>query len=174
MDATLATMKEALNQGANLWNGGEFYGTPELNSMTVIRAYFEKYPEDADKVYLSMKGGINITTFKPDGSPEGTRRSLDNILAQLGGVKKIDAFEFARRDPTVPLETSFRVLKEEYIDTGKVGSISLSEVSAATIHEAVKLTKVSFVEVELSLWARHVLDDGVAAACAQYGIPILA
>lgn len=37
------------------------------------------------------------------------------------------------------------------IDTGKIGGISLSEVRAETIHEAVKHIKIVAVEVELSL-----------------------
>ncbi len=66
------------------------------------------------------------------------------------------------------------MLQKEYIDTGKLGGISLSEVAAAAIHEAVKVAKIVAVEVELSLWATEVLDNGVAAACAQYDIPLIA
>ena len=51
----------------------------------------------------------------------------------------------------MPLEVIFEVIDKEYIQTGKVGGISLSEVRAETIHEAVKHTKVLAVEVELSL-----------------------
>lgn len=51
-------MRAALAQGCNFWNGGEFYGTPELNSLTLLKNYFTKYPEDADKVVLSIKGAF--------------------------------------------------------------------------------------------------------------------
>ena len=167
-------MRAALKTGSNFWNGGEFYGPPHYNSLVLLERYFEQYPEDADKVVLSIKGGVNLEKLIPDGSPEGARRSLDNCLAQLGGRKKLDYFEWARRDPKVPLAETFAVVQREYIDTGKLGGISLSEVSAATIHEAAKVTKVAFVEVELSLWSTHVLTNGVAEACAQYGIPLVA
>lgn len=49
-------MKTALAQGCNLWNGGEFYGPPEHNSLTLLNTYFTKYPEDADKIVLTIKG----------------------------------------------------------------------------------------------------------------------
>jgi pyridoxine 4-dehydrogenase len=49
------------------------------------------------------------------------------------------------------MEVTFGVLQKEYIDTGKLGGISLSEVRAETIHEAVKHAKIVAVEVELSL-----------------------
>ncbi|KAJ8128168.1 hypothetical protein O1611_g5468 [Lasiodiplodia mahajangana] len=173
-EQAFSAMREAIQQGMIFWNGGEFYGTPEHNSMTLLDKYFQKYPEDADKVVLSMKGGMDLKTSAPDGSPEGTRRSIDNIIRQLNGKKKIDIFEFARRDQNADMKLSFETIQKEYINTGKVGGISLSEVRAETIHEAVKHAKIVACEVELSLFSTDVLHNGVAAACKQYGIPIVA
>lgn len=156
----------------NCWNGGEFYGPPEYNSLVLLERYLEKYPEDADKIAINIKGGGLGRAV--DGSPENTRRSLDNCIAQLKGRKKIEMFEFGRRDPKVPLEVSFGVIDKEYVQTGKLGGIALTEVSAETIHEAVKVTKVLAVESELSLFSTDVLHNGVAAACAEYNIPLIA
>jgi len=167
-------MREALQSGCNFWNGGEFYGPPEYNSPVLLERYFEKYPEDAEKVILSIKGAVSATGTGPDGSPENIRRSMDTVLKQLNGRKKLDIFECARRDPNTPLEVTFGILQNEYIKTGKLGGISLSEVSASTIHEAVKVAKIVAVEVELSLWATEVLENGVAAACHKHGIPLVA
>ncbi|KAK3695470.1 NADP-dependent oxidoreductase domain-containing protein [Podospora appendiculata] len=172
-DQAFEAMRAALKNGLTFWNGGDFYGPPEYNSLVLLERYFAKYPEDADKVVLSIKGGYDTTQGKVDSSPEGIRRSVDTTLKQLKGRKKLDIFECARRDPNVPLEVTFGVL-QEYIDKGLLGGISLSEVSAATIHEAVKITKIVAVEVELSLFATQVLNNGVAAACAQYNIPLVA
>ncbi|OTB16003.1 hypothetical protein K445DRAFT_317634 [Daldinia sp. EC12] len=175
-ERAFATLKAALANGMNFWNGGEFYGPPENNSLVLLERYFAKYPEDADKVVLSIKGGVEISvhSHEPDGSPEGTRRSIDNCLRQLKGRKKIDIFEFGRRDPRVPMSVTFGVIENEYVKTGKIGGISLSEVRAETIHEAVKITKIVGVEVELSLFSREILENGVADACAQYDIPLIA
>ena len=168
-------MRTSLKNGNNLWNGGEFYGTPEYNTMTLLKAYFTKYPEDADKVTIVIKGGMKLDgTHQVDGSPEGIRRSLDNIISQLGGVKKLDIFACSRRDASVPLETTLAVIQKEYIDTGKLGGVSLSEVRAETIHEAAKYAKIQAVEVELSMFSPDILKNGVAAACAQHNIPFLA
>ncbi|KAF4821773.1 Pyridoxal reductase [Colletotrichum tropicale] len=167
-------MRAALQNGNNFWNAGEFYGKPEYNSMTLLERYFAKYPEDADKVVVSWKGGVNVQNLHPDGSPEGIRRSLDNIITQLKGRKKIDIFECARRDANTPLEVTFGIIQKEYIDTGKVGGLCLSEVSAATIQEAVKHAKIVGVEVELSLFSTDVLSNGIAAACAEHKIPLIA
>ncbi|KAL6403448.1 hypothetical protein AUP68_12795 [Ilyonectria robusta] len=174
LDQALEAMHTALEKGCTVWNAGEFYGTPEYNSMTVLKHYFTKYPEDADKVTLFIKGGVVPGQFSLDGSPEGVRRSLDNIIAQLGGTKKIDGFAYARRDPSVSLEVTLGVIQKEYIDTGKIGGVYVSECSAETIHEASKHAKIIAAEVELSMFSPDILNNGVAAACAQYDIPILA
>ncbi|KAH8901478.1 voltage-gated shaker-like K+ channel, subunit [Thozetella sp. PMI_491] len=173
-EQAFATMRAALENGDNFWIGGELYGTPEYNSLTLLERYFEKYPEDADKVVLSIKGGNHPDTHVADGSPENTRRTLDDCIAQLKGRKKIDIFEFARRDQNVPMEVTFSVIDKEYVQTGKIGGIMLSEVRVETIHEAVKHTKVLGVEAELSLICPDVLENGIAAACAKHGIPLIA
>ncbi|KAL4930414.1 aldo/keto reductase family protein [Aspergillus undulatus] len=172
-DQAFETLRAALKNGCNLWNGGEIYGPPSYNSLVLLERYLEKYPEDADKFILNIKGGINHETHRPDGSAEGTRRTLDDSISQLKGRKKIDQFEFARRDQNVSMAETFGVMNE-YVEAGKIGGVALSEVRAETIHEAVKHTKVVAVEVELSMFTLDALENGVAAACAQYNIPLVA
>ena len=170
-------MKTALKHGMNCWNGGEFYGPPEYNSLVLLERYFEKYPEDADRVILSIKGavaGVSTGQPTPDNSPEGIRRSVDFCLGILQGVKKIDVFEPGRRDASVPVETMIKALKE-LVDEGKIGAIGLTEVGAETIREAAKYAPIDGgIEVEFSAWFTDILDNGVAKACAELNIPIIA
>ncbi|KAG6294633.1 hypothetical protein E4U45_006313 [Claviceps purpurea] len=173
-DQAIEAMKAAVESGLTLWNGGEFYGTPECNSMTLVKAYFARYPDDADKVTLVIKGGLHLDSLKPDSSPEGTRRSLDNILLGLDGVKKLDGYAPARRDPSTPLADTFGVIQKEYIDTGKLGAVYLSECSADTIHEAAKHATIGAAELELSMFSPDIFHNGIAKACAEHHIPILA
>lgn len=165
-------MKAALNTGANFWNGGEFYGPPTSNSLQLLNRYFTKYPEDAEKVLLNIKGGIT-PELRPDGSEEGVRRSVDNCLKLLGGKKTLDIFECARVDPNTPIETTIAALAA-LVREGKIKGISLSEVRAETIRRAHKVHTICAVEVEFSLWSTEILSNGVAATCAELGIPIVA
>ena len=139
-----------------------------------MERYFAKYPEDASKVVLSIKGSCGPDAHTPSGKPEEVRRSMNVCLDALKGRKKIDIFEAARRDPNTPLEITFGVLQKEYIDKGLLGGIALSEVNVDTIHEAVKHAKIVAVEVELNLWETSVLTNGVADACVKYNIPLVA
>ncbi|THV46596.1 hypothetical protein BGAL_0373g00020 [Botrytis galanthina] len=174
LEESLKTLKAALDRGCNFWNGGQFYGTPEYNSLTICAAYFEKYPEDADKVVLSIKGGINLEKFVPDGSPEGVRKSVDTCLALLKGKKEIDIFECARVDKNTPIEVTMKVLEEEYVKTGKIGGISLSECSAETVRRAAKVTKIVACEVEVALNTLDIFQNGVAEACREHDILVVA
>ena len=167
-------MKAALNSGANFWNGGELYGKPHANSLHLLNRYFTKYPEDADKVVISIKGSISTTKMMaPDNSEKNIRRSIDECLKVLDGKKFLDLFEPARQDPNVPLEVTMKAMAQ-YIKEGKLGGISLSEVTEDQIRNAQKLHKVSAVEVEMSLHTPDILHNGVAKTCAELDIPIAA
>ncbi|KAJ5893944.1 hypothetical protein N7495_005635 [Penicillium taxi] len=172
-EVCLETLNKALELGANFWNGGELYGTPENNSLHLMNKYFTKYPENADKVVLSIKGGLKPGQLIPDGSEENIRRSVDECLRVLDGKKKLDIFECARQDSNFPVELTVKVLAE-YVKDGKLGGISLSEVDAETIRRAVKVHPIAAVEVEMSLWSTEILDNGIAATCAELNIPIIA
>ena len=171
-EQAFAAMKEALAQGATFWNGGEIYGSAARNSLHLLREYFDKYPEDEKKVVISIKGGCNPDTVVPNGSEENTRRSIQECIDRLGS-KKLDLWEAARVDPKTPIEITMRMAKE-FIDAGKLGGISLSECSADSIRRASKVVKISAVEIEFSLWSTEIYDNGVAAACKELDIPIVA
>jgi pyridoxine 4-dehydrogenase len=77
-------------------------------------------------------------------------------------------------DKNTPIEVTLKVLDEEYVKTGKIGGIALSEISAATIERAAKVTTIVAAEVELSLWATDIFSNGVAHACERHNIPVVA
>lgn len=174
-DDAIEVMKQTLEYKANFWNGGNFYGTREYNSLHILKAYFEKYPEDKGKVVISIKGGTNPATHNPDASPDNIKKEIDYCLEMLGDTK-LDIFEAARVDPKVPIEETVKAI-QEYVDAGKVGGVALSEVSAESIRRAAKAiapAKIAAVEVELSLFSTDIFTNGIAQACADLEIPIVA
>ncbi|TVY50657.1 Pyridoxal reductase [Lachnellula cervina] len=157
-DIAFPVFKAALSHGANIWSGADYYGTPEANTLHLLNRYFTAYPADADKVILTIKGGV-VNAATMDCSPEGMRRSVDNCNRILDGKKKIDFFVGGLA---------------ELVREGKIGGILLSESSAATIKRANKIHHISFVEAELSLWATDILHNGVAETCKELDIVVLA
>jgi pyridoxine 4-dehydrogenase len=152
LDDSIAVMQSALQKGANFWNGGTFYGSPTYNSSQLLNAYFAKYPEGADKVVISIKGGFNLSKYAPDSSPAFLRNEVEKFLESAEGKYKIDIFEAARVDPKVPIEETVKGLAE-LVKEGKIGGIGLSECSEETIRRAAKVAKIESVEVEFSLFS---------------------
>jgi pyridoxine 4-dehydrogenase len=166
-------MKTALECGANVWNGADFYGTPQANSLHLLNRYFAKYPEDADKVVLCIKTGvINMATFHIDCSPEAMRKFVVNANKILDGKKSIDIFGCCRVDPKIPIESTVEALGK-LVEEGKIGGIQLSEVRAETIRRAAKVYKIDMVEAEVSLWATEIFSNSVAETCAELGIIVV-
>jgi pyridoxine 4-dehydrogenase len=100
-DEAFQAMKTAIDAGATFWNSGVYYGFGEHGeplNLELIARFFTKYPELADKVFLSVKGGFNTKTYSSDGSPEFLRSDIDGILKALNGKKKLDLFEMGRVD----------------------------------------------------------------------------
>lgn len=182
-------LKTALENGANFWDGvreasnllanrciqttrakkctqGTHYGTSEANSLHLVRAYFEQYPEDADKVVLSIKGAFTLKDG-PDNSPEGIRASVEEAIKVLPpSIKAIDIFQPSRVDPKVPIETSVQALAE-LVKEGKIRSVGLSEVSANTIRRAHAVHPISAVEIELSLFTTDPLHNRIVDTCHE-------
>ncbi|KAL3425905.1 pyridoxal reductase [Phlyctema vagabunda] len=173
-EETFKVLKAALACGANIWNGADFYGTPESNSLHLANRYFTKYPEDADKVVLCIKTGVvDMKTFKLDCSPQFMRQKADELNKILDGKKTLDIFGPARVDPDVPIERTMEGLAE-LLKEKKIGGIQLTEVRAETIRRASNIAKVDMVEAEVSLWATEVFSNGVAETCGELGILISA
>lgn len=168
-----AAMDAAFASGANYWNGGEFYGTPERNTLHLLNEYFTQNPDKASQVLLCIKGARVPGTLDFDGSEASVRRSVDECVRVLDGKKQLDIFECARVDPRTPIEDTIRVLAA-LVKEGKIRGIGLSEVQADTIQRAAHVHAISQVEVELSLWSTDILRNGVAKTCAELGIPIIA
>jgi pyridoxine 4-dehydrogenase len=48
---------------------GEFYGfTPRTANLELVSRFFEKYPDYADRAFLSVKGGVKADSLVPDSS----------------------------------------------------------------------------------------------------------
>ncbi|KAK4056203.1 hypothetical protein OIO90_002644 [Microbotryomycetes sp. JL221] len=169
---------DSIEQGSNMINAGEFYGVPPHQSanLELMSRFFAKHPEYADQVFLSVKGGIDLSKFAPDSSEQGLRKSITNInnlLTSQGGKKKMDLFECARVDKTIPIEETMATLIK-LRDEGHFKYIGLSEVSAQTIRRAAAIAPIAAVEVEYSLAALDIESNGVLDACKELNIPIVA
>ncbi|RPD59578.1 aldo/keto reductase [Lentinus tigrinus ALCF2SS1-6] len=150
---------DALPSGVKMFlNSAEFYG-PNFGTgnLELLSRFYEKYPEYADKTFLSVKGGARPNTMFPDSSPENLRRSIETISAALRGTKKVDLFETARVARNVPLEDALKTLVE-LKNEGKFDHIH----------------PIAAVEIEVSLWAYEDETKKVIETARELGIPVIA
>ncbi|KAJ7282315.1 aldo/keto reductase [Mycena rebaudengoi] len=167
IDALPAGVKACLNSS-------EFYamdfGTLNLE---LLSRFYAKYPEYADRTFLSVKGALNTKVLAPDSSPEKLRESVENIQRALGSIKKMDLFEPARVDPKYPIEDTMRILSG-MVKEGKFAHIGLSECNADTLRRAHAIHPVTAVEIEISLFSYEEKTKRVLATSAELGISVLA
>ncbi|KAF7325048.1 Aldo-ket-red domain-containing protein [Mycena kentingensis (nom. inval.)] len=166
---------DALPAGTKMFvNAGEFYaqdmGTANLE---MLARFFAKYPEYAERVFLSVKGGFNPKIFGPDSSPDSLRASVDNITRVLGPHKKMDLYEPARVDHRFPIEDTMRVLAG-FVADGTVAHIGLSECSAATLRRAHAVHPVAAVEIEISPFSYEDEAKRVIEAAQELGVVVVA
>ncbi len=120
-------------------SSAEFYGQGfSTGNLELVARFFDKYPDYADRTFLSVKGGMLPGKIVSDGSRENLRRSVDTILKALRGTKRLDLFQPARCDSNYEIEQYAESLNE-MVKEGKFDHIGLSEVSAETVRRAHKV-----------------------------------
>ncbi|EIN07473.1 aldo/keto reductase [Punctularia strigosozonata HHB-11173 SS5] len=166
---------DQLPSGAKMFiNAGEFYAQ-DLGpaNLELLARFYAKYPEYAEKTFLSVKGGATPGTLQMDGSPENLKRSVDFILEKLGPHKRLDLFECARVVQDPPIEEVMKTLLG-FVKEGKFDHIGISECGAATLRRANAVAPIVAAEIEVSPWAYEEETKKVIATAKELGIAIIA
>lgn len=106
-----------------------------------------------------------------DGRPETIRATCEAALKRLQ-TDVIDLYYLHRWDKQVPIEDSVGALST-LVAAGKIRTIGLSEVSAATLRRAHAVHPVTAVQTEYSLWTRNP-EIAVLDACRELGVAFVA
>ncbi len=106
-----------------------------------------------------------------DGSPAKIRAQCEASLKRLN-TDVIDLYYLHRWDKRVPIEESVGALND-LKRAGKIQTIGLSEVGAATLHKACREAPIAALQTEYSLWTRNP-EIAVLAACRELGVTFVA
>ena len=106
-----------------------------------------------------------------DGRPATLRQTCEDSLRRLQ-TDVIDLYYLHRWDKKVPIEDSVGALVD-LVRAGKIRSIGLSEVSAATLRKAHAVHPIAAVQTEYSLWTRNP-EIAVLDACRELGAAFVA
>jgi len=126
-----------------------------------------------DEFFLATKMGIVVEGPNRgiDCSPEAIRRNIDGSLGRLQ-TDRVDLYYMHRFDPKVPIAEMMGAMAE-LVAEGKIGSVGVSEWSAAHIREAHAVHPIAAVQTEYSLWSRNP-EIAVLDTCRELGITFVA
>jgi aryl-alcohol dehydrogenase-like predicted oxidoreductase len=162
----------ALDAGVTLFDTAALYGFGA--NETLVGKVLSRH---RSRFTLASKGGMAGVQFEDgikrviDGRPETIRKNCEDSLKRLQ-TDVIDLYYLHRWDKKVPIEDSVGAMAG-LVREGKVRSIGLSEVSAATLRKAHSVHPIAAVQTEYSLWTRNP-EIAVLEACRELGAAFVA
>jgi aryl-alcohol dehydrogenase-like predicted oxidoreductase len=163
----LAVLRRAVELGVNFIDTADSYG-PNVSEELIAEAL---YPY-ADDLVIATKGGFERPAphvWVENGRPEHLRRALDGSLQRLR-LERIDLWQLHRIDEKVPRAEQFDVLAE-FVRSGKVRHVGLSEVSVQDIEEARGYVPIVSVQNRYNIYDRD--WDDVVDYCEREGIAFI-
>ena len=163
----------ALDAGVTHFDTAALYGFGA--SETLVGKYLAKHRARftlASK--CGMQGVPNADGVKVrviDGRPDTIKATCEDALRRLQ-TDVIDLYYLHRWDKQVPIEESVGALGD-LVRAGKIRSIGLSEVSAATLRKAHAEPPIAALQTEYSLWTRNP-EIAVLQACRELGVGFVA
>lgn len=171
--------------GVNFWDTANIYVFPKFSRIFMLQSPIvcqEEIISNAIKdcgrenIVISTKTGIDLNFFPklgivPNGDPKFIRQQCEASLKRLG-VDCIDLFYLHRIDDKVPIEVTMTEMKK-LKDEGKIKYIGLSECSASTLRRAHKISPITCVQMEYSLWCRGI-EKEVLPTCKELGVGLVA
>lgn len=165
---SLATMERALDLGINFFDTADVYGSG--HNETLIARVLKNRRQD---VIIATKFGFvgdENGAVHVCGRPEYAAAACEKSLQRLG-ADVIDLYYLHRRDPQVPIEETVGAMAD-LVAAGKVRTIGLSEVSAATLRRAHAVHPVTALQSEYSLWHRDV-EQTILPACRELKVSLV-
>jgi aryl-alcohol dehydrogenase-like predicted oxidoreductase len=163
----------ALDAGVTLFDTAALYGFGANETLVgrVMKPHRRKFTLASKGGMGGVTGDDGVTRRVIDGRPESIMRNCEESLKRLQ-TDVIDLYYLHRWDKKVPIEESVGAMGR-LVEQGKVRTIGLSEVSAATIRKAHREHPLTAVQTEYSLWTRNP-EIAVLEACRELGIAFVA
>lgn len=166
---SIATIQQALDEGINFLNTGDFYGAGH-NELLVGRAIKGR----RNDAFISVKfGGMvhNGQFIGLDLRPAAIKNFINYSLVRLG-IDTIDLYQPCRLNNEVPVEDVIGAVAD-LIKEGKVRYLGVSEITAEQLRKAHSLYPVSALEIGYSLADRQIEKDLLPTA-KELGIGVVA
>jgi aryl-alcohol dehydrogenase-like predicted oxidoreductase len=160
-------LKDALDAGHTFFDTAMVYGFGHNESL-VGRVLGKHRPG----ITIASKCGMMVGEERRiDSSPANLRANCESSLKRLN-TDVIDLYYLHRWDKRTPIEEVVGAMAD-LVAAGKVRTIGLSEVSAATLRQAHAVHPITALQNEYSPWTRNP-ELGVLEACRELGVTLVA
>ena len=157
----------ALDAGYTFFDTAAVYGVGHNETLVG-----EVLKHRRNEFVLASKCGLtNGDQRELNGRPEVLKATCEGSLRRLQ-TDVIDLYYLHRWDKRVPIEESVGALAE-LVAEGKIKTIGLSEVSAATLRRAHAVHPITALQTEYSPWTRNP-EIAVLDACRELGVTFVA
>ncbi|MBT9471883.1 MAG: aldo/keto reductase [Pseudomonadota bacterium] len=157
----------ALDAGYTFFDTAAVYGVGHNETLVG-----EVLKHRRNEFVLASKCGLtNGDQRELNGSPAVLKATCEGSLKRLQ-TDVIDLYYLHRWDKRVPIEDSVGALSE-LVAEGKIKTIGLSEVSAATLRRAHAVHPITALQTEYSPWTRNP-EIAVLEACHELGVTFVA
>jgi aryl-alcohol dehydrogenase-like predicted oxidoreductase len=163
---SINTLHKAIDLGVNFFDTADMYASG-ANEKLVGKAFKGRWNEVVLATKFAVMRGPNGEWLGLNGQPEYIKKACEQSLLNLG-TEAIDLYFMHRQDPKVEIEVIVGAMAE-LVKEGKVKSIGLSEVDAATIRRAHKVHPITALQTEYSLWSREP-EQELFEVCKELGI----
>jgi aryl-alcohol dehydrogenase-like predicted oxidoreductase len=163
---SINTLHKAIDLGVNFFDTADMYASG-ANEKLVGKAFKGRWNEIVLATKFAVMRGPNGEWLGLNGQPEYIKKACEQSLLNLG-TEAIDLYFMHRQDPKVEIEVIVGAMAE-LVKEGKVKSIGLSEVDAATIRRAHKIHPITALQTEYSLWSREP-EQELFEVCKELGI----
>lgn len=163
----------ALDAGVTLFDTAALYGFGSNEELVgrVLKPHRSRFTLASKGGMAGVRGDDGTMRRVIDGKPATLRRNCEDSLRRLQ-AEVIDLYYLHRWDKSVPIEDSVGEMSR-LVEEGKVRTIGLSEVSAATLRRAHAVHPITAVQNEYSLWSRNT-EIAVLEACRELGAALVA
>ena len=163
----------ALDAGVTLFDTAALYGFGANETLVgrVLKPHRSRFTLASKGGMAGVTGDDGVVKRVIDGRPEAVRRNCEDSLRRLQ-TDVIDLYYLHRWDKKVPIEESVGAMSR-LVEEGKVRTLGLSEVSAATLRKAHAVHPITAVQTEYSLWTRNP-EIAVLDACRELGVTFVA
>jgi aryl-alcohol dehydrogenase-like predicted oxidoreductase len=163
----------ALDAGVTHFDTAALYGFGANETLLgqVLKSHRQRFTLASKCGMQGVDQGDGTKVRVIDGRPATLRQTCEDALRRLQ-TDVIDLYYLHRWDKRVPIEESVGALGD-LVRAGKIRSIGLSEVSAATLRKAHAEHPIAAVQTEYSLWTRNP-EIAVLQACRELGVSFVA